>query len=187
MLGVGVTKIDRETHDWDEDDKHALFDYAMHPRTTNIEIVTYLRERGVCVAPDTAWKWRNKQREETAEVKKMRMVFAAYKDIQAHEIVSYIAGITTELVVTFAEKLKTADNSVTSKDIAAFATLAKEARVAAMSVESPNSPQSMKELEGSLAVSFSDKLDKIFAEDDVMRERVKSACKAAMIDIEAQY
>lgn len=187
MLGLGATKIDRESADWNDEDKQMLLEYAMHPRTTSVDLVMYLKERGIVVTPVTAHRWRANHRAESKEVAKMRLVFENYHDLQAYEVISYIAGITTELVTIFSEKLKNNQDGISSKDVAAFATIAKEARVAAMSIPDANSGQSMKELEGSLAVSFSDKLDKIFAEDSVMRERVKSACKAAMIDIEAQY
>jgi hypothetical protein len=52
---------------------------------------------------------------------------------------------------------------------------------------SPQSTSSMKELELGFALSFSNKIEGIFENDEALLERVKNACRAIMAEIEGQY
>jgi hypothetical protein len=56
-----------------------------------------------------------------------------------------------------------------------------------MAMNTPHSSASMKELELGHALSFTQRLEDIFEGDDVILERVKSACKAVLTEIEGQY
>lgn len=181
----GLSAIDAQLHNWSEEDRADAMEFAMNPINGVTAIMLYLHHRGIKGSVSSVHRWLGKIRLESDRVSKMRAVFDEFKGITPDEINAYVAATMAFIMVTLQKDIE--EKGVDPRRIQALTSLAKEARSSAQAMNTPHSSASIKELELGFALSFTNKLEGIFEGDDVLLERVKNACKAVMVEIEAQY
>jgi hypothetical protein len=182
-----INKVATILHDWSDEDRQEAIDFAMHPGNGVTTIGVYLHSKGVKVSLDTVNRWVQSLIVQSDKVTRIRKAFDGYKGMKPDEINAFIAGVMAEALVDFREKVNNQATGINHRDIQALASLAKEARSSAIAMNTHTSSASMKELELGHALNFSQRLEGIFEGDDVVLERIKSACKAILVEIEGQY
>lgn len=187
-VAKGVNKIAVALHDWSEEDRQDAIDFAIHPSNGTSTIAVYLHHRGVKASLDTVHRWQKSLIVESQRINRIRQLIEDYKGLNPSEIIAFVAASMAEALVNFQEKISS-NGSIGMREIQSLTSLAKEARSAAgmLALNSPQSTASMKELELGFALSFADKIEGVFEEDQVILERVRSACKAILVEIEGQY
>jgi hypothetical protein len=184
-IAKGTTLVGTQLHDWSEDDRNDAIEFALHPANGVTAVTLYLNSKGVKASITAVHKWLNSIREESRKVAAIRKVFDDYKGVTPNEINAYVAALMVETIVKLNEKIE--QDGLDSRIIQSLTSLAKEARSSAVAMNTPQSTASMKELELGHALSFTQRLEGVFDGDDVILERVRSACKGIMIEIEGQY
>jgi hypothetical protein len=187
-VAKGVNKIAVALHDWSEDDRQDAIDFAIHPGNGTSSVALYLNHRGVKASLDTVHRWKKSLITESQKINLIRQLTKDYRGLEPSEILSFVAAAMAEALVNFQKKISS-NESISSADVQALTSLAKEARSAAgmLASYSPQSTSSMKELELGFALSFSNKIEGIFENDETILERVKNACRAILVEIEGQY
>jgi hypothetical protein len=165
----GINKVATILHDWTEEDRQDAIDFAMHPGNGVTTVALYLHNKGVKVSLNTVSRWLTTLTNESQKIARMRKVFEGYKGLTPNEINAFIAGVMAEALVEFQDKIRRTEGErgIDLRDIQALTSLAKEARVSAQAMNTPYSSASMQELELGLALSFTSKLEDIFASDEV--------------------
>ena len=185
-VAKGVNKIAVALHDWDEDDRQEAIDFALHPGNGTTAIMLYLRQRDIIASLTTVHAWKKTLTEESQRVNAIREVIDDYKGLEPNEVLSFLLGTLAETLITLRNTVE-GQEDVGLKEIQAITSLAKEARSAAAQLNTPQSTASIKELELGFAMNFADKLQLIFADDEIVLERIKLACKGILTEIEVQY
>lgn len=184
-IAKGTTLVGTHLHDWSEEDRNDAIEFALHPANGVTAITVYLNSRGVKASITSVHKWLVTLREESAKVAAIRRVFNDYKGVTPNEINAYVAALMVETIVKLNDKIE--KEGLDSRIIQSLTSLAKEARSSAVAMNTPTSSASMKELELGHALSFTQRLEGIFEGDDIILERVRSACKGIIIEIESYY
>jgi hypothetical protein len=184
-LAKGLTGIDIQLHEWNEEDRLDAIEFAKNPAHGATAILLYLRSKNVKTSMGTVDRWLKGIRLESDRVTKMKAIFDDFRGVTPDEVNSYCAATMAFVMITLQKDIE--EKGLDLRKIQTLTSLAKEARSSAMAMNTPHSSASMKELELGHALSFTQRLEDIFEGDDVILERIKSACKAIMVEIEGQY
>lgn len=181
----GYNKIDDLIHKWGEEDRQEVIDFALDPSNGVTSVMLYLQSKSIRVSISVVHKWIRTLKEESERTKLMRSVFDDYAGVTPNEVNAFLAAFMTQTMIDLKQIIE--KDGLDARKIQSLTALAKEARSSAIAMNTPTSTASMKELELGHALSFAQRLEGIFEGDDVVLERVRSACKAIMVEIEGQY
>lgn len=184
-IAKGTSMIDVQLYDWTEDDRDEAIEFATHPGNGVTSVTVFLNSRGIKASITTTHKWIQSLRKKSEKIEQMQSLFEQYQGVTANEINAYLATVMVETVTKLNAIIE--KEGLDSRKIQSLTSLAKEARSSAIAMNTPTSTASMKELELGHALSFTQRLEGIFDGDDVVLERVRSACKGILIEIEGQY
>lgn len=186
IVAKGLNKIDTIIHDWTEEDRQDAIDFALHPGNGTSTIAVYLHQKGVKASVNTVHRWQKSLIAESEKIARIRQVMSDYRGLTPMEILTFLAAAMAESFVSLQQKISS-NEKIDLREIQALTSLAKETRSAASSLFAYQSTSSMKELELGHALDFSQRLESIFEDDEMILERVKNACKAILIETEGHY
>lgn len=183
----GYNSIDTALRDWNESDRQDAIDFAMHPGNGATTIALYLSQRGVKVSIDTVYRWQKSLINESARINRIKQAIGDYQGLDTPGLLAFLAGSTAELLISLQQRIEASEDNLTHKEIQSYVSLVKESRSAALAINTPQSTASMKELELGFMMNFADKLEAIFADDEIVLDRIKLACKGILAEVEGQY
>lgn len=189
-IAKGLTSIDQQIHSWNPEDREDALEFARHPANGVTAVCLYLKSKNVKTSIGGVQRWLQNIRLESDRVTKMKAIFDDFRGVTPDEVNAYCAATMAYVMISLQQDIESnasASKGLDLRKVQALTSLAKEARSSALAMNTPHSAASMKELELGHALSFSERLEDIFENDEVILERVKSACKAIMVDIESGY
>lgn len=182
---TGSSIIEDFINTLDDDAREDFLDFAKLPSTTGVQIRLYLYELGFDVTVQTINRWKRLVIASNQHVDRIRAYAHRYQPLSFTESITAIAGITTDAATKFYEHI--GDKPLAHRDIDAIAKITKEARACIQSMERENTPKSIKEMQMAFSLDYANRLEKIFEDDEVMIERVRTANKSVLMQIEAEY
>lgn len=186
MRAKGTSKIDIELKSWSDDERTDAIEFASNPGNGVTTVMLYLKQRGITASLDTCNRWKKSLNAESEKISRIKQVIGDFKGLEPIEILGFVAAVMAETLVNIQEKMACSE-TLDNKDIQAMTSLAKEARSAACSLMASQATTAMKDLELGFAMSFADKLETIFEDDEPTLERIRTACRAIFTEIEGQY